>query len=126
MINIWWGLLRFLRVVFIPPKFTELEEYLTRQVSHLEAELNRERDRYEELLNRTIFVTPSPPLDLIPQGPHTLDAQVSKEQAERKRLENASKQRWLEHVARQESKAAELMKLDEARAKDARNETASG
>jgi len=62
----------------------------------------------------------------VPQGPHTLDAQVSKEVAERKRLENASKQRWLEHVSRQEARATELMELDAVRAKDARNETAGG
>lgn len=124
MINIWWALLRFLRVVFVPPKFTELEDYLTRQVSHLEAELNKERARYAELSERVMFPS-TPPAYEPPTGPHTLDAQVSKEQAERKRLENASKQRWLEHVSRQETRAAELMKLDEARAKDARNETAS-
>jgi hypothetical protein len=55
MINIWWALLRFLRVVFVPPKFTELEEYLTRQVTHLESELNRERERYAELSNKVMF-----------------------------------------------------------------------
>ena len=124
MINIWWALLRFLRVVFVPPKFTELEEYLTRQVTHLESELNRERERYAELSNKVMF--PETTFVPIPQGPHTLDAQVSKDAAERTRLENLSKQRWLQQVARQEAKAAELMKLDEARAKDARNETASG
>ena len=124
MIQIWWALLRFLRIVFIPPKFTELEEYLTRQVSHLESELNRERERYAELSNKVMF--PEATFVPIPQGPHTLDAQVSKDAAERTRLENLSKQRWLQQVARQEAKAAELMQLDEARAKDARNETASG
>jgi hypothetical protein len=124
MINIWWALLRFLRVVFVPPKFTELEEYLTRQVTHLESELNRQQDKYEELAQRVMF--PEAPTFIPVQGPHTLDAQVSKDAAERTRLENLSKQRWLQQVARQEAKAAELMKLDEARAKDARNETASG
>jgi hypothetical protein len=125
MINIWWALLRFLKVVFVPPKFTELEEYLTRQVSHLEAELNRERERYAELSERVMFPETIQVVQA-PQGPHTLDAQVSKEVAERKRLENASKQRWLEHVSRQEARATELMELDAVRAKDARNETAGG
>jgi len=125
MINIWWALLRFLKVVFVPPKFTELEEYLTRQVSHLEAELNRERERYETLSNKVMFPEHIEVVQ-VPQGPHTLDAQVSKEVAERKRLENASKQRWLEHVSRQEARATELMELDAVRAKDARNETAGG
>jgi hypothetical protein len=125
MNQIWWATLRFLRAVFVPPKFTELEEYLTRQVSYLEAELNRERERYAELSERIMFPN-TPPVDMSMRGPHTLEPPVNKEAVERKRLEDASKQRWLEHVARQEQRAAELMQLDEARAKDARNETAGG
>lgn len=125
MINMWWALLRFLRVVFIPPKFTELEEYLMRQVTHLEAELNRELNRYEALAEKVMFPETITAVE-VPQGPHTLDAQISKDAAERNRLENLSKLRWQEHVSRQESRAAELMILDEARAKDARNEKAIG
>jgi len=126
MIQIWWALLRFLKVIFVPPKFSELELYLTRQVSYLEAELNRERERYAELSERVMFPSTPPAYEPVPQGPHTLDAQVSKEAAERKRLSDLSKLRLQEHIERQEARAAELMKLDDARAKDARNETASG
>lgn len=112
MIQMWWAFLRFLRAVFLPPKFTELEEHLIRQVSHLESELARERERaYPEP-----FIIPQP------SGPHTLESPIAKETAERKRLEDASKIRWREHIATQEARAAELMKLDEARAKDARND----
>jgi len=68
----------------------------------------------------------TPPVEEHPRGPHTLEPQVNKEQAERKRLSDLSKQRWQEHIARQEARANELMVLDDARAKDARNETASG
>jgi len=125
MINIWWALLRFLKVIFVPPKFTELEEYLTRQVSFLESQLARERERCDELSQRIMFPD-TPQIEEIQRGPHTLDAQVTKEQAERKRLSDLSKLRWQEHIERQEARAAELMKLDDARAKDARNETASG
>lgn len=124
MINIWWAFLRFLRVVFIPPKFTELEETLFNQIAHLESQVNQERERYLELSNRVMF--PETPTLELPQGPHNLEPPVNKEAQERKRLESLSKARWQEHIARQEAKAAELMKLDEARAKDARNEKASG
>jgi len=124
MIQIWWGFLRFLKVVFVPPKFTELEDYLTRQVSHLEAQLARERERCDELSQRIMFPSIEP--ERANYGPLSAEPQINKEAAERNRLQNLSKQRWLEHVSRQESRAAELMKLDEARAKDARNETTSG
>lgn len=124
MIQIWWAALRFLRAVFVPPKFTELEDYLTRQVSHLESQLNIERERYLELSNKIMFPN-TPPVDLESRGPHTLEPQVSKENAERKRLSDLSKLRWQEHIARQEARAAELMQLDDARAKDARNEESS-
>ena len=119
MISIWWALLRFLRVVFIPPKFTELEEHLIRQTTHLESELNRERERNLELIRELISPIQVPMPE--PRGPHTLESPIAKETAERKRLENASKARWQEHIARQEARAAELMQLDETRAKDARN-----
>lgn len=125
MIQMWWALLRFLRVIFVPPKFTELEEYLTRQVAHLESELNRERERYLELADKVMFPAVISPIEP-PHGPHTIEPQVSKENAERKRLSDLSKQRWHDHIQRQEARAAELMQLDDARAKEARNEKASG
>jgi len=125
MIQIWWAFLRFLRAVFIPPKFSELEETLFHQISRLESELHIERERYLDLSNKVMFPQETVEQD-IPRGPLTLEPQISKDQAERKRLEDLSKLRWQEHIQRQELRAAELMKLDEARAKDARNETASG
>jgi hypothetical protein len=117
--------MRFLRAVFIPPKFSELETTLFQQVSHLEAQLSIEREKYQELAQRIMFPD-TPPVDYSNRGPHTLEPSVSKEQMERKRLSDLSKLRWQEHVSRQEQRAAELMQLDDARAKDARNETASG
>ena len=123
MIQIWWGFLRFLTAVFVPPKFTELETTLFHQISHLEAQLSIEREKYQELANRIMFPD-TPPVEV--RGPHALEPASTKEALERKRLSDLSKLRWQEHVTRQETRAAELMKLDDARAKDARNETASG
>jgi hypothetical protein len=124
MIQMWWALLRFLKAVFVPPKFTELEEYLTQQVSYLESQLNIERERYLELSNKVMFPD-TPPVEMM-RGPLSTEPPINKEAAERKRLSDLSKIRWQEHIARQELRATELMQLDEARAKDARNETASG
>jgi len=124
MIQVWWALLRFLKAVFIPPKFTELEEYLTNQISYLEAQLSIERERYLDLSNKVMFPD-TPPVEMM-RGPLSAEPQINKEAAERKRLSDLSKARWQEHILRQEQKAAELLKLDDARAKDARNETASG
>jgi len=125
MIPMWWAFLRFLRAVFIPPKFTELETTLFHQIANLESQLNIERERYLDLSNKVMFPD-TPLIDNTMRGPLSAEPNISKEAAERKRLSDLSKARWQEHIARQEMKAAELMKLDDARAKDARNETASG
>ena len=109
MKNVWWTIVTFLRKLFVPPEFTALEHELLRQVSHLEGELHRQRDKYEELTQRLLFPSAQP---VIEQGSvnFSVSNSVPPPRERAKQLSELSRLRYLEKADRIVAEAEERMR----------------
>ena len=107
MNNVWWTFVTFLRKLFVPPKYTTLEEELIRQVSHLEGELHRAREKYNELTERMLFppAGPNVPTESVN---FSIPTAIPPVRERRKQLEELSKARaHQEYLARADKLVAE-------------------
>lgn len=96
MNNVWWAIVKFFQKLFVPPEYTTLERELVRQVSHLEGELFKERQKYQELTERLLF----PPAGPVPDSQSELVpfAAVPPVRDRAKELSDLSHARWLERA----------------------------
>jgi hypothetical protein len=117
MNNVWWSFINFLKKLFVPPEYTPLERELLRQVSYLEGEFHRERERYNELSERMLF-PPTGPVVEQENVTFSVPNQVLPVSQRRKQLEDLSKQRWLERADRLVQEAEEKMRLRNEESKE--------
>lgn len=115
MNNVWYSIVRFFQKLFVPPELTPFERFLVAQVSHLESEINRERElsreREKELLER-LLPGNSPRPNVVQETPVEVKPRLTRAQEMQARFEEASKERlkehWEKHIEDLERRNAEL------------------
>lgn len=97
MINVWWAIVNFFKKLFVPPELTSFERELVRQVSYLEGELHREREKYEELVQRLLFPANGPVVNQ--EGvSFSVTNPLPPVRERAKELSELSRKRWLERA----------------------------
>lgn len=114
MRNVWYTIVKFFKELFAPPESSTFERFLVAQVSHLESELARERERYDELLSRFIPAlnrpepNPSDVKSITAAQPTWQSRKAQLESLSEQRAKKAHDERWAQHIANLEAKNANL------------------
>lgn len=122
MNEVWWAIVRFFKKLFSPPEYTSFERFLVDQVYELEKQLANERARNNELIERFVFGSTRP----VPNEEASLTTVVpplSSVASTRKKLEDASKRRWEEAVAKLEEEAKLKSQKDEEESRKANQQS---
>ncbi len=109
MNNVWWAIVNFFRKLFVPPESTFLERELARQISNLESQLHREREKYDELVQRLLFPTDGPVVEQ-KNVSFSVPTPLPPVRERAKELSDLSRRRWQEHADSIITEAEERLK----------------